>query len=146
MLAGLLCVGNNAKERRRRYSQYGNHFTLPRCSILNLQLVELTNVDSKDTEGGCGSTSDVNWERGAALNFSPDLHATTRPSGLRNPRLSNPNEDSEQVLCGSDLLWYQLACRHSRIVMKNFADSGRMYKTPKWSCDLSAKSVCLQIL
>lgn len=78
MLAGLLCVGNNAKERRW-YSQYGNRFTLLRCSILNLQLVELTNIDSKDTEGGCVSTSDMNWERGPALNFSPALHATTSP-------------------------------------------------------------------
>lgn len=47
MLAGLFCLGNKAKERRWRYSQYGNRFTLPRCSILNLQLVELTNIDPK---------------------------------------------------------------------------------------------------
>lgn len=81
----------------------------------------------------------------AALNFSPALHATTNPSGLRNPLLSNLNEDSKQVLCGSDLLWYQLVWRHAHIVMKNFAHSRRMYKTPKCSWDLSAKTVCLQI-
>lgn len=59
LLPGLLFIGNNAEERRQ-YSQYGNCFALPRCSILNLQLVELTDVGSKDTEGGCGSTSHAN--------------------------------------------------------------------------------------
>lgn len=55
MLAGLLCIGNNAKEGRQ-YRQYGNSFTLLRRSILNLQLVELTNVGSEDTEDSCRST------------------------------------------------------------------------------------------
>lgn len=76
MFAGLLCVGNNAKERRRD-SQYENGFTLPRRSILNLQLVELTNVDSKDTGGGCGTTSELRARSCSEFQLSLAWHHQT---------------------------------------------------------------------
>lgn len=46
---------------------------LPKYSILNLHLVEFTKVESKDAAGWSASTSSVNWELGAARNFSSSL-------------------------------------------------------------------------
>lgn len=69
MLAVLLCLGNK-DEGKKSIQPVWKQFIFPKCSIVNLQLLQLANEDSKDTEGCCGGPCPGNWELRDAMNFS----------------------------------------------------------------------------
>lgn len=71
MLAVLFCLCNNDKERSL-YSQYGSNLFFPNAVLLICSWFKWQ-MRTPKIEDCCGSTSSVNWELRAAMNFSSIL-------------------------------------------------------------------------